>query len=118
MVDATRQPGGMRACGDPATNSLTKLNEIFAAFWAKILLRKLNTVPVKQAITAPSCLQGGSRMTTDGGSLKRRRRRDRRHRQKRKVCPTPNIHPHPNSPQHRTRTEAPCPAGQHDPPTM
>ncbi|CAH2330763.1 Hypothetical predicted protein, partial [Pelobates cultripes] len=118
MADATRKPANTGECGERINDTLTKLDEILAAFWAKISERALSTAkakrtnpaPLPQAITGP---KGGHRPIATRGSPKRHRRRDRRHKQKCRACPMKSTCPH-LKPRH-TRTGHVAPSQRRPP---
>ncbi|CAH2294241.1 Hypothetical predicted protein [Pelobates cultripes] len=121
MADATCLSAVTGASGDPATHSLSKLDKIFAAFWAKITERQLHTASTM--LTTPANIPpetssptSGRRTVTTGGSAKRRRWRHRQNKRQRRARSQPHTHLRFKRPRLRTGAEATCPTGKRQPP--
>ncbi|CAH2283931.1 Hypothetical predicted protein [Pelobates cultripes] len=117
MADAMRQSPSMEICGKSLNDTLTKLDAILSAFWARIAERALNTAkatwtipaPTPQALPGP---KGRRKMIATRGLPKRHRKRDRRHKQKLRAYPITSTHLHCKPQQPHSRPVAPCPPGQ------
>ncbi|CAH2314777.1 Hypothetical predicted protein [Pelobates cultripes] len=118
MADAKFQSTGVGTSGDPATQTMKKLDELFAAFWARITERKLKSAPTKQtspvsAAPAASNSKSRCRVITVSASPRGHGRHNWRRKRRRRACSPPSIHLHFKPSQFRTGPEAISPPGKH-----
>ncbi|CAH2296670.1 Hypothetical predicted protein [Pelobates cultripes] len=101
----------MGTCEERLNDTMTKLDEILAGFWARILERVLNAATASRttpALTPPALPgpRGGRRIIAARGSPKEQ------HKQKRRACHMTSTRPPIKPQQPHNKPEAPCPPGQ------